>query len=217
MANEKQFIALESSGIYRGIVMEDLAVTMKRTGKRFAKIFCPELWADKDGAYPYTYIEGFNELPNLIEGMEVYVSFEQGCQLYPIIKKNMNDMPNESYETLSYPNNSSVNFPSTNDERMYYANTIDDCVIQKTTNFFTVKNANTIITMHKTDGIIIYCSGNNSKIQLECNKTTLTLQDGGFSIRDSNGNNITSSKDNGISINGHLKVFQNNKVLNKGV
>lgn len=91
------YIAIESTGVYKGIVQEDMIETVKATKRQYCKVLVPEFW-DDDSDYPYTYVPDWAMVLPLKKDDEVYVKFSQDNMLYPFLYKNNNELPSGCYD-----------------------------------------------------------------------------------------------------------------------
>lgn len=163
------FETIEQDGLYLGEVMEDVFETMARTHKRYAKIFCPSLWADADGDYPYTYLEGFDEIPHLHKGDKVYLKFNHDNFLYPTIGKYDMELHEKIYtlETVDGKKDSQIV-----SSRMLN----NDSYEQVTENRYMIVYASSLFIIDK-DEIKIYGKGSSitvgDKIDIKNNNTSL--------------------------------------------
>jgi hypothetical protein len=77
---------VESTGLYRGVLQEDMIDTVRRTGRPFIDVFMEELFFE-DADYPLTYVPMVNMVLPLKEGQEVWVYFNQQNHRYPVLWK----------------------------------------------------------------------------------------------------------------------------------
>jgi hypothetical protein len=78
--------AVEASGVYRGVVKEDMIDTVRRVKRPFIDVFIEELFFE-DADYPLTYVPMVNMVLPLKEGQEVWVYFNQQNHRYPVFWK----------------------------------------------------------------------------------------------------------------------------------
>jgi len=106
---------VESSGVYKGILVEDMIDTVRNVKKPFIDVFIEDLFF-KDADYPLTYVPMFNMVLPLKKDQEVWVYFNQENHRYPVLWKLADDVTKEYTENLELPTKGSlVSFPNAED------------------------------------------------------------------------------------------------------
>jgi len=109
---------VEFSGVYRGVLKEDMVTTVQRVKKPFIDVYVDTLFYE-DADYPLTYVPMFNMILPLKKDQEVWVYFNQENHRYPVLWKLATDM-DEDYTDAKFtlpPDGSLglVTFPETED------------------------------------------------------------------------------------------------------
>jgi len=106
---------VEATGVYRGVLVEDMIDTVRRVKKPFIDV-CIESLFFKDAAYPLTYVPMFNMVLPLKKDQEVWVYFNQENHRYPVLWKLADDVGKDFTDKLSLPDSGSlVSFPNAED------------------------------------------------------------------------------------------------------
>jgi hypothetical protein len=86
---------VESTGVYRGVVKENMIDTVHRVKRPFIDVFIEELFFE-DADYPLTYVPMVNMVLPLLEGQEVWVAFNQQNHRYPVLWKLVDKFSDET-------------------------------------------------------------------------------------------------------------------------
>jgi len=106
---------VESTGVFRGVLIEDMTETVKRVKKPFVDVFISGLFF-KDADYPLTYVPMFNMVLPLKKDQEVWVYFNQDNHRYPVLWKLADDVEDAYTEKFPLPSKGSlVSFPDAED------------------------------------------------------------------------------------------------------
>jgi hypothetical protein len=84
---------VESTGLYRGVLQEDMIDTVHRVQRPFIDVFMEDLFFE-DADYPLTYVPMVNMVLPLRKGQEVWVYFNQQNHRYPVLWKLADKMGN---------------------------------------------------------------------------------------------------------------------------
>lgn len=79
-------IVNEPTGIFKGILQEDMSDTVKRTGKMYCDVYIAELFS-KDSSYPLTYVPSWAFMMPLKKDDKVLVKFNQEDLMFPVLYK----------------------------------------------------------------------------------------------------------------------------------
>lgn len=79
-------VGVEASGVFSGILQEDMVSTVQRVKRPFIDVFIDKLFF-KDTDYPLTYVPMFNMVLPLKAGQRVWVQFNQENHRYPVLWK----------------------------------------------------------------------------------------------------------------------------------
>ena len=96
---------VEATGVYRGILMEDMIDTVRRVKKPFIDVYVEDLFFD-NADYPLTYVPMFNMVLPLKKDQEVWVQFNQQNHRYPVLWKladNLDDNYTDEQVDLPSP------------------------------------------------------------------------------------------------------------------
>jgi hypothetical protein len=77
---------VEATGLYRGVIMEDMIDTVHRVRRPFIDVFIDGLFFE-DADYPLTYVSMTNMVLPLLKDQEVWVYFNQQNHRYPVLWK----------------------------------------------------------------------------------------------------------------------------------
>lgn len=110
----------ENSGVYLGVLQEDMIDTVTRTKRPFIDVLIEGIFSE-DSDYPYTYVPVWGMILNLRKGDKVLVQFNQNNLLYPILFKNPNEVDPSLYKKFPLPPaGATVSFPSDEDTLSSY-------------------------------------------------------------------------------------------------
>ena len=107
---------VEASGVFLGVLKEDMIDTVKRVKKPFIDVFIEKVFFE-DADYPLTYVPMFNMVLPLKKGHKVWVYFNQENHRYPVLWK-LADNLDESFtgRKADIPSSGSlVTFPNADD------------------------------------------------------------------------------------------------------
>lgn len=76
----------EATGVFKGILVEDMSKTVSRTGRMYCDVYIPELF-DKNSSYPLTYVPSWAFMLPLKKDDKVLVTFNQENVFHPILYK----------------------------------------------------------------------------------------------------------------------------------
>jgi len=106
---------VEATGVYRGVLTEDMIDTVKKVKKPFIDVYIESLFF-KDSDYPLTYVPMFNMVLPLKKDQEVFVYFSQDNHRYPVLWKLADEVSKEYTDKSQLPANGSlVSFPPVED------------------------------------------------------------------------------------------------------
>ena len=88
---EGKGLGVEASGVFRGVLQENMVETVKRVKKPFIDVYIESLFFE-DANYPLTYVPMFNMVLPLKKGQEVWVQFNQENHRYPVLWKLVDDL-----------------------------------------------------------------------------------------------------------------------------
>ena len=88
-------VGVEASGVYKGILTEDMIDTIRRVKKPFIDVFISDLFFE-DADYPLTFIPTFNMVLPLKKDQEVWVYFNQENRRYPVLWKLVDEYDRDS-------------------------------------------------------------------------------------------------------------------------
>ena len=77
---------IEASGVYLGVLQEDMIETVRKVKKPYADVFVKSLFFET-ADYPLTYVPMFNMVLPLKSGQKVWVYFNQENHRYPVLWK----------------------------------------------------------------------------------------------------------------------------------
>jgi hypothetical protein len=86
---------VEATGLYRGVLQEDMIDTVHRVQRPFIDVLIEDLFFD-DTDYPLTYVSMVNMVLPLKKGQEVWVYFNQQNHRYPVLWKLVDKLDEES-------------------------------------------------------------------------------------------------------------------------
>lgn len=86
---------VEATGLYRGVLQEDMIDTVHRVQRPFIDVFMGDLFFE-DVDYPLTYVPMVNMVLPLKKGQEVWVYFNQQNHRYPILWKLVDKLDGET-------------------------------------------------------------------------------------------------------------------------
>jgi hypothetical protein len=77
---------VEATGLYRGVVREDMIDTVHRVQRPFIDVFIDDMFFE-DADYPLTFVPMVNMVLPLLKDQEVWVYFNQQNHRYPVLWK----------------------------------------------------------------------------------------------------------------------------------
>jgi hypothetical protein len=77
---------VEATGLFRGVLQEDMIDTVHRVQRPFIDVFIDDLFFE-DADYPLTYVPMVNMVLPLKKGQQVWVYFNQQNHRYPVLWK----------------------------------------------------------------------------------------------------------------------------------
>jgi hypothetical protein len=86
---------VEATGLYRGVIMEDMIDTVHRVQRPFIDVYIEDLFFD-DADYPLTYVSMANMVLPLLKDQEVWVYFNQQNHRYPVLWKLVDKLGDDS-------------------------------------------------------------------------------------------------------------------------
>ena len=145
-------LGVESSGVFKGVLVEDMITTVRRVKKSFIDVFIPELFFE-DEDYPLTYIPLVNITLPLKKDQEVWVYFNQSNHRYPVFWKLADDFDESSgflkdYEMPS--DGSEVSFPS-KEETLEVHQFSDDVWLINTNSYCVLYRGDQCVVLGDTD------------------------------------------------------------------
>ncbi|MBP5422545.1 MAG: hypothetical protein J6Y78_08910 [Paludibacteraceae bacterium] len=90
------FIGGEATGMYKGILNEDMITTVSTTNKLYCDVYIPAYW-HKTSPHPLTYVPLWCMSLPLKKGDEVYVYFHDGDLSLPVLWKPVNEPNKDEY------------------------------------------------------------------------------------------------------------------------
>jgi len=105
---------VEATGVYQGVLVEDMIDTVKRVKKPFIDVFIEGMFF-KDADYPLTYVPMFNMVLPLKKDQKVFVYFNQDNQRYPVLWKLADEVSKEYIDKYGFPKGGLVSFPDAED------------------------------------------------------------------------------------------------------
>ena len=96
-----EYMGVEATGVYEGVLKEDMIDTVRRVKKPFIDVFIDKVFFE-DADYPLTYVPVFNMVLPLKEGQKVWVYFFQENHRYPVLWKLADDFGDESDYAVNY-------------------------------------------------------------------------------------------------------------------
>jgi len=93
---------VEATGVYKGVLVEDMIDTVNRVKKPFIDVFIKGLFFS-DADYPLTYVPMINMVLPLKKDQEVWVYFNQGNHRYPVLWKLAADVDKQFTGTTELP------------------------------------------------------------------------------------------------------------------
>jgi hypothetical protein len=83
---EGEWEGVEASGVYQGVVQEDMIATVRKTHRPFLDVYMKDLFSLETG-YPLTYVPAFGMVLPLKTGQKVWVYFNHENFRYPVLWK----------------------------------------------------------------------------------------------------------------------------------
>ena len=160
---------IEASGVYKGIIQEDMIETVRRVKKPFIDVFIEKMFFE-DADYPLTYVPMFNMVLPLKKDQEVWVYFNQENHRYPVLWKLADDFKDGSgyLKDFDMPSDGGlVVFPKAEETAEVFK--ISDSVWFITTKSFGVLHYGEQCVLLNGDSIITNAKGSFNAIAGEVN------------------------------------------------
>jgi hypothetical protein len=177
---------VESTGVYKGILMRDMIDCVNEFHKPFIDVFIDSVFF-KDTDYPLTYVPMFNMVLPLKKDQEVWVYFNQNNHRYPVLWKLVSDVDENYTGKLDLPSNGNLfSFPSAEDTKEVLKFS-DNCWFIGTESYGVFRwgeqcillNNDSIITNakgnlnFKSDGVLTAEATNGIQVESSSGKVTL--------------------------------------------
>ena len=195
MSESNGFVSVEATGIFEGTLLEDMIVTVQRTGQLVCDVDIPDVF-NKDFKHPYVYVPLWAMSLPLREGNKVQVVFNQGDFLYPVLYKNPNELPEgfteEKWNLPQDISGGNIKLPkaSKNVSCQWIG---DDAYLIKTEDYTILHQNNGFILITKENKIFVY----GDEINL-CANGKLNID---------SAQEVTIKSNSTVTINNHLKVL----------
>jgi len=95
---EGELEGVECTGIYAGVLQEDMIDTLRRVRRPFIDVLVPKIYGEGLSDYPLTYVNPYGMCLPLRRGDRVWVRFEQGNTMYPVLHKMHDPLETEPGE-----------------------------------------------------------------------------------------------------------------------
>jgi len=223
--NVEVIVGHESTGVFPGVLVEDMIETVKRTGKLYCDVHIKKFY-EKNYRHPLTYVPLWAMSLPLKAGDTVYVKFYQDDLTLPVLWKSGNNLPEDFYKQFDFGDflsgDDHVKKPQA--EETLSAQMIGpDSYIIKTESYTVIHQNDGFILIDKNGKTYLYGSELNlvansseqgssptinlnakSAVKIYANTNKILLNNTSISIEAQT--NTISIDSNGVNINGHLKV-----------
>jgi hypothetical protein len=125
-------INFEKTGIYSGVLQEDMIVTVSRTKRSYMNVFYEGLVASENIDYPLTYLPAYGMVYPLREGDIVWSYFNQKNMRYPVFWRVDAEYTTQMYENWSPPSPGSIVTPPNEQDTIGVIQLSEDAFILST-------------------------------------------------------------------------------------
>lgn len=209
----------DSSGIYEGVLLEDMIETVKKTKKLYCDVHIPRFYAEGYG-HPYTHVPLWAFSLPLKKGDIVLVKFQNNNLRLPVLYRNMSELPSDFYTnfplsdngTDTYIENGNVKKPKTADTvTAHWLG--DNSYVLKTADYTIFHQNNGFVLIDKSDNVHVYGNTVNiigaNEVNIDSGGDVKITSTGDVSLTTSGSSAVNIDSGSGsVTINGHLKVMK---------
>ena len=146
--------AQEPTGVYRGTLLEDMILTVRRIKKPYIDVYVPELHFNDDTPHPLCYVPVWFQSVPLKKGDEVLIQYNQNSLRYPVLYKPVMELDETMVkEKVDLPESEVSAQPTEN-----ILNLGNECYLISTAGYSTlIRNGQAVILTD--DGVYIKAGG----------------------------------------------------------
>lgn len=213
------YIQNEASGVFIGVLQEDMIETVKKTKKLYCNVWIPEFYT-KDSDYPLTYVPLWAFSLPLRKDDKVLVRFNQNNLMYPILYKNQSELEDtffEQFDVAKSVKGGNIQPYAAEDSVGIQKIGIDSYII-KTEDYTVIRQNNGFILIDKEDKMYVYGSEINvissGAVNIDSSQDIQIYTGANCNIKTSSNCKIESSGNceisavGGFMVNNHLQVTQ---------
>lgn len=205
------YIQNEASGVFIGVLQEDMIETVKKTKKLYCNVWIPEFYT-KDSDYPLTYVPLWAFSLPLRKNDKVLVRFNQDNLMYPILYKNKSELEDtffQQFDVAKSVDGGNIQ-PYTSEDSVGVQKIGVDSYIIKTEDYTVIRQNNGFILIDKNDKIYAYGSELNiissGTLNIDSAQNIQIYTKANCNIKTSGNCEISAA--GGFTVNNHLKVTQ---------
>ena len=208
------FIGVEATGVYKGVLVEDMIETVAREHKLYCNVYIEDFF-QKESDYPLTFVPLWAMSLPLRKDDVVLIEFHQGNLMYPVLYKNNSELDEAFYENFEIPdfiNDGNIEKPETKDTIGVTRLGVDSYII-KTDDYTIIHQNNGFIMIDTEDNIYTYgtnvnlVSNGNLKIDCSGDIDVKAVGDGHISIDSDNGEiNVNCGDKTNVEIGGETTI-----------
>lgn len=211
------YIQDEASGVFIGILQEDMIETVKTTKKLYCNVWIPEFYT-KDSDYPLTYVPLWAFSLPLRKGDKVLVRFNQDNLMYPILYKNQSELEDtffKQFDVAKSVDGGNIQAYTTEDSVGVQKIGVDSYII-KTEDYTIIRQNNGFILIDKDDKMYVYGSEINvissGTVNIDSAQNIQVYTGASCNIKTKSNCKIESTgsceitANGGFTVNNHLKV-----------
>ena len=200
--NNNTLIHDESTGLYVGILLEDMIETVKREKKLYCDVHIPSLFL-KDQKHPLTYVPLWCMSLPLKKGDKVLVQFNQENYLYPVLYKNPTELPESFFNKFDVGKSIEGGIIEAHnvEESVSVTELGEESYIIKTSSYTVIHQNDAFILLDKNNKVYLHGNG----INIICSDALKIDSSGSVDIKGNGTINITTGS-SGFIVNNHLKV-----------
>lgn len=207
------FIGVEATGVYKGVLVEDMIETVAREHKLYCNVYIEDFF-QKESDYPLTFVPLWAMSLPLRKDDVVLIEFHQGNLMYPVLYKNDSELDEAFYENFEIPDfvDGNVEKPETKDTIGVTRLGVDSYII-KTDDYTVIHQNNGFILVDTEDNIYTYgtnvnlVANGNLKVDCSGDLDVKAVGDGHINIDSDDGEiNVTSGGKTTITCNDETNI-----------
>lgn len=194
MSDRDGFVSEEATGVYDGVLTEDMIQTVIREKRLVCNVDVADVF-NSEFRHPLVHVPLWAMSLPLRKGDKVRVLFNQGDPQYPVLYKNPSDLPDgflKNFDLGKGVSGGNINIPAADDNVACF-NLGEDSYLIKTESYTVLHQNGGFVLIDRNDKIYVYGKEINlsadGKLNVDCSQ------------------DLTIKSLTGVTVNGHLKVL----------